>query len=373
MRKLWLVLLTVAVAGLYPGLVGKLYAHANNTDPNVIHACVQQERGEAEGHLRIVPAVPRDRDDNCRPREVAMHWNISGSQGPKGDKGDQGLQGLQGLQGAKGDQGLQGSPGAKGDKGDKGLQGIQGIQGPQGQSVVATCSQDSVLSGITCIDTYEASVWKTTDASVIEKIRFGTVTLADLTAAGAAYLGVSIEDYVNAGCPKTGNGCMDVYAVSISGVKPSQFINWFQASAVARNSGKRLPTNAEWQAAALGTPDTADCNFSSSGPALTGALTKCVSNVGAFDMVGNLWEWVADWVPLSTVPGETHCAAALFSGTGDDNCLVGASTSEGPGALIRGGAFNSGTKAGVFAVFGGVTPDYSNNADPPVIGFRAAR
>src|SRR5712691_13076497 len=87
--------------------------------------------------------------------------------------------------------------------------------------------------------------------------------------AGAIQHGATGDDY-GSGCPPTGNGCVNFYAVSIPGVTPSGFITWFEAAAAARNSGKRLPTNAEWQAAALGTPDpgtdngTTDCNISSS-------------------------------------------------------------------------------------------------------------
>src|SRR5947207_5932263 len=36
------------------------------------------------------------------------------------------------------------------------------------------------------------------------------------------------------GCPVTANGCVDFYAVSIAGVTPSRFINWFQAVTAAR-------------------------------------------------------------------------------------------------------------------------------------------
>src|SRR5712691_11542219 len=118
--------------------------------------------------------------------------------------------------------------------------------------------------------------------------------------AGAIQHGATGDDY-GSGCPPTGNGCVNFYAVSIPGVTPSGFITWFQAAAAARNSGKRLPTNAEWQAAALGTSDGAPCNVSSGSVAVTGTA-GCVSDVGAFDMVGNLSEWVADWVPRSTFP-----------------------------------------------------------------------
>jgi len=208
------------------------------------------------------------------------------------------------------------------------------------------CAPDAVAVGPVCVDTYEASVWWVPPANtgLINKIKKGTATLADLLAAGAIQYGVSSDDY-GPGCPDTGNGCVNFYAVSIPGVTPSAFLTWFQATAAARNSDKRLPSNAEWQAAALGTPDGAPCIVNAVGPGLTGTA-GCVSDVGAFDMVGNLWEWVADWVPLSTVcPGW-----GAFSD--DDMCLAGASTTGGPGALLRGGYFDLGTAAGVFAVDG---------------------
>lgn len=165
-----------------------------------------------------------------------------------------------------------------------------------------------------------------------------------------------------AGCPATGNGCTNVYAVSIPGVTPSVWVTWFQAAAAARNAGKRLPTNAEWQAAALGTPDGAPCVVSAGGPGPTGT-PGCVSDVGAFDMVGNLWEWVADWVPQSTTcPGW-----GVFSD--DVMCLAGAITTSGPGALLRGGSWFYPTGAGVFAVNSTNGPSVASYD----VGFRCAR
>ena len=234
----------------------------------------------------------------------------------------------------------------------------------------AICHPDAVRSGPTCIDRYEASVWKVppTKPGLITKIKKGTVTLADLTspgavAAGVVQLGLAAGDLIAA-------GCKDFYAVSIAGVTPAHDINWFQAAAAARNSGKRLPSNAAWQAAALGTPDpgtdngTTDCNIITAGAVTaTGSRSNCVSDVGAFDMVGNLWEWVADWVP----PFNGSCAAALFAG--DDNCLAGTGQAAGTSALIRGGDLVDGTDAGVFAVFGNGTPSIAFSH----VGFRAAR
>ena len=232
------------------------------------------------------------------------------------------------------------------------------------------CAPDSVPVGPACIDRYEASVWHTTDAALIQKIRLGTVTQADLLAAHATPLQTS-ADFSAAHCAPTGNACTEVYAVSIAGVTPARRITWFQALAAARNAGKRLPTNAEWQAAALGTPDPgfddygiADCNVYTAGYVEpTGERTRCVSDVGAFDMVGNVAEWVAEWVPLST-----QCLPRALPAK-DVNCLAGASTTAGPGAVRRGGFYKDGPNAGVFAVVAIDTPAFIS----PYVGFRGAR
>jgi Sulfatase-modifying factor enzyme 1 len=230
------------------------------------------------------------------------------------------------------------------------------------------CPTDSVPSGTVCVDKYEASVWETTNAKLVAKIRAGTATLIDLISAGAQQRGVLGDDY-GPECPATGNGCTNVYAVSIAGVVPSRFLTWFQAVAAARNSGKRLAASAEWQAAALGTPDpgtddgSTNCNVQNPlVPVTTGSRSGCVSDVSAFDMVGNLWEWVADWVPLAT-----DCVPSVFPSTSDFNCTAGADTTAGPGALLRGGA-GDGPLAGVFATIERLPTDAQ-----AYIGFRAVR
>jgi len=241
-------------------------------------------------------------------------------------------------------------------------------------SAVRRCGPDAVVAGTVCLDKYEASVWRvpnptTTNAIVVKRIQLGTASRDELTAAGAQRLGEAFDNYLP--CRDTGQGCAnDIYAVSLPSEIPSSHISWFQAQEACANAGKRLPTNAEWQVGVNGTPDpgpdngTTDCNSNSGVASLTGSRRDCVSARGAFDMVGNLAEWVADWVPAST----TCLNWASFSD--DDMCLAGASESiAGPGALLRGGWFTSGAGAGPLSVQGSSKPIRSLD----VIGFRCAR
>jgi formylglycine-generating enzyme required for sulfatase activity len=208
------------------------------------------------------------------------------------------------------------------------------------------------------------------ERSIGEEDPAGESDEADLTAAAATQLGTAGDDY--APCAKNGRNCAnDMYAVSLPSEVPSADITWFEAQEACANAGKRLPTNAEWQVGANGTPDpgpdngTTDCSTASDGLSLTGARGSCVSARGTFDMVGNLAERVAGWVPAPTAcPG-------LASFSNDDMCLAGASTTaNGPGALVRGGAFAAlgGPSAGPLAVHI-FQPFHSNN----FVGFRCAR
>ncbi len=138
-------------------------------------------------------------------------------------------------------------------------------------------------------------------------------------------------------------------------------------------SGKRLITNQEWQRAAAGTPDSGVddgstlCNISATGnPSNTGSRSACVSKWGAFDMVGNVWEWVGDW-------GDRADGCVMWSSTfgSDVSCVggPGSSSTNLPGALFRGGFWFNGTGAGVFTANGLSGPSLSEF----LIGFRCAR
>jgi formylglycine-generating enzyme required for sulfatase activity len=254
--------------------------------------------------------------------------------------------------------------------------------------VVAACPPDSVKVGPTCVDKYEASVWQIdpSKTTLVNKVQAGTATLADLQSGGATQLSRAGSSTCAApGFPANfpANGqwtpvsgsnppSPGVYAVSISGVLPSGCVTFFRASQACRLSGKRLARNDEWQDAAAGTPNPGstpgpnDCNTNSQAQTNTGSRANCKSNWGAFDMVGNEWERVAEWGDLAQ-----HCTSwpAGFSG---QSCVggPGSSFSNLPGAWRRGGdALDGGSNTGVFTVDAGINASQSGNG----IGFRCAR
>jgi hypothetical protein len=285
---------------------------------------------------------------------------------------------------ALGLQGPQGTPGAQGQPGAPGAPGI----GPLG-----TCPPDAVLVGTTCVDKYEATVWQipATSTALITKVTNGTVTLADLTGGGAAQVSPSpscTPAFPSVTFPADGNWTAPLYAVSIPGVPPTACVTWFQANEACLLAGKRLLTNREWQGAASGTldpgstPGPNDCNTNSAGAVNTGSRANCKSSWGAFDMVGNVWEWVADWSDLAVNSNCSDWKSTVgISADGDMSCFGGPGGPGGsgdlsnvPAALIRGGYYlqsigGGGTLAGVFAVSAGLYPSRATAG----VGFRCAR
>ena len=88
-------------------------------------------------------------------------------------------------------------------------------------------------------------------------------------------------------------------------------------------------------------------------------------------MIGNVDEWVADWADRAN-GGCTDWTTQTGLPGSDFSCFGGNGSGGGnqiPGALIRGGDWDVGSFAGVFAVFSGSDPSDSLI----FLGFRCAR
>ena len=76
--------------------------------------------------------------------------------------------------------------------------------------------------------------------------------------------------------------------------EPVVHVSWYEADALARAHGARLPTEEEWEKAATGS-DAAHANLDQAllGPAPAGAYPDGAAPSGALGMLGDVWEWTA--------------------------------------------------------------------------------
>jgi hypothetical protein len=122
------------------------------------------------------------------------------------------------------------------------------------------------------------------------------------------------------------NGSTLAKATVALNIEPGTQVSWYQARAACENAGKRLCTLAEWELACRGPSawiypygdaiDDSACNgffrFPEEKPEQTGDLKSCASVWGAFDISGNVEEWVLDAVPR--IPGMTELADRAVRG-----------------------------------------------------------
>ena len=104
--------------------------------------------------------------------------------------------------------------------------------------------------------------------------------------------------------------------------EPVVFVSWYEADAWCRWAGRRLPSEIEWEAAALGEPTAdghrlagarrrspwgdatpapahANLDFTRDRPVDVGAHAAGDSAFGCRQMIGNVWEWTAsDFLPF---------------------------------------------------------------------------
>lgn len=133
--------------------------------------------------------------------------------------------------------------------------------------------------------------------------------------------------------------------------RPVQHVCWYEAEAFANWAGKRLPTEFEWEAAAVwdpgrmekgpypwgsDLPDGSRANLDALAfePAPVGSFPEGVSPIGCEQMIGDVWEWTSSW--FKGYPGYRTFPYKEYSEVffGDEyRVLRGGSWATRPGAI----------------------------------------
>ena len=227
-----------------------------------------------------------------------------------------------------------------------------------------------------------------------------SIDAADTISGSQTALSIFAKKITEATCPTGMVGyqigerklCIDIYeasvskecqVVSVADTKPWTFVAAPQAKALCAKAGKRLPTPEEWYQAALGTPDGIGvCNIDGK-LEVAGLFKDCKSGVGAFDMVGNAWEWVDGEITDSTYLGRSLPTEGYVSEVDESGVALKTqktpevvfnedyfwTTSFGRFMMMRGGFYGSRSDGGVYAVHTKTEPTFASGA----VGFRCVK
>lgn len=151
---------------------------------------------------------------------------------------------------------------------------------------------------------------------------------------------------------------------------PVVHVSWDDANAYCEWAGRRLPTEAEWEKAASWDEnnrnknvypwgDEYDCqivNYANceGGTTAVGSYESGKSPYGAYDMAGNVWEWVADWYD-----SEYYAISPASNPVGPDS---------GINRVLRGGSW---LNSGIFVRSADRNGDSTGSSN--VVGFRCSR
>jgi len=156
----------------------------------------------------------------------------------------------------------------------------------------------------------------------------------------------------------------DCAAATEPGVEPWRFVSLTDAQQLCARSGKRLPTNEEWYKTVSGFGDQDQCvtDTDNDTPQPTGKAA-CVSPLGVYDLIGNVWEWIDEEVTDGQYRERSLPETGYVQSVDTDGIVVTTGNSantnygedyawtsdDGVRAIIRGGFYGSGDDAGIYS------------------------
>jgi Collagen triple helix repeat (20 copies) len=163
-----------SAAAAFVLVVPAAFPHGGNSDPNVIHACVNRF-----GEVRILGFQGLSIAGPCPllggPWAI-VHWGIVGPSGPSGASGPSGPKGTTGATGATGATGPSGPTGASGPSGPSGPPGSGTLEifgGNRDDSAIADCDP---RDGLCYYALWNATDADDTESDVAVAIAAGTLT-----------------------------------------------------------------------------------------------------------------------------------------------------------------------------------------------------